>query len=1116
MKRNRSTIFGRMLALGMAIVLGAITPLSVAQTVEAATSLSQDMPSKGLSLDNKSIVMVQGDILRSDSFDGYITKYNGEDALIIKAGLNIVDVELIPVSNSKSKANGSGVIRKRLYIVGKNGTLSGNGLYLPGKLLDYYSFLAYIGATASDANYRLYLEYVKTYYEILRASGHTDIGGIGNTDTVNTGSTGNHPDKDYDDDDDDDDDDDGDDGDEKESANRLIMIYMDGADLGPCAITNLSAMIKENIGKSIGEKNHIIILTGGSDDKNIWKNDEFDISRYLYGTDGEPAPELALTLGKKNQLWELCDGGKLRLIKDGFNNDSYMTSEETLKEFITTVADMYKSAEYYDLVLWDHGGGPEGGFGMDTRNPNDRTMTLYGIANALQDSGIKFDLIAFDACLMGNAEVAISLARYADYILYSELSFPGHGLLDGYKNIISELVADNDIGTVEYAGSILDACIDSYSRLHKDATLALIDTTKVRSELAEALKYFADELYSIATTNNEPVLDAILRIRRQFAYVETQESSANCNELIDIIDFTKALMNDDRMPEDFAEACRALNTAATNSILNFASCFYDEKSIERSQGSNPNGISLFFPTINRVKGSIEPGNNNAVDQSLNLIRAYQSRDEDESLTSYGKALAAYALWLKVGSLLGDKTYWRDTPVEDDKNGTTLDSIISATGDMSVGELIEASQLDYEDAQALISSQIEDRIKKNSITVTDSDRPDAKILKIEDVDPGLVECVELRLLEDGVSLGTNNYDYSYIPDGGRDAGARTIAVTVNQYDNLWLTLAGNVVSYYDTEIKDSDDGSGKKCRYGVIPVAYWMAPRAGDETDLKLEDAINNNKVDIGLIDVVFDQKGDGYSKVGRVLGYRSVGESSMANSARAIDLGEIYELIAGLDTYNGTKGFRSIGVIQNNGDNMNEVRFDNTFLDIEYNIVDVYGSRYSLNSENFGDDNDTRNLEGFRAEPEDDRKSLQHAPSVETSPQNFENGDYELIVYKSVEPATPALAEDTASGTVESEPVIEEDDAEPSESAGDGEAEETKEGAQAQTPEEPGQPEESGQPEEPDQLEQPDQQEESEQSVEPEQSAEPEQPSESEQVEESQESGESQESEEPQDSDDSQ
>jgi len=65
-------------------------------------------------------------------------------------------------------------------------------------------------------------------------------------------------------------------------------------------------------------------------------------------------------------------------------------------------------ADSYSLILWDHGGGPVLGYGVD-ENFRD-LLTLDELSEALEDSVgahmTKLEWIGFDACLMSSLEVA--------------------------------------------------------------------------------------------------------------------------------------------------------------------------------------------------------------------------------------------------------------------------------------------------------------------------------------------------------------------------------------------------------------------------------------------------------------------------------------------------------------------------------------------------------------------------------------------------------------------------------------------------------------------------------------------------------------------------------------
>ncbi|MDT8273621.1 MAG: clostripain-related cysteine peptidase, partial [Desulfomonilia bacterium] len=125
-----------------------------------------------------------------------------------------------------------------------------------------------------------------------------------------------------------------------------------------------------------------------------------------------------------------------------------MTNPQTLREFITWAASRYPARNYL-LLLWGHGTGwkplsfsvlqPKG---MFTDQSSDQTstgtlMAIGDLAGAILDSGIVFDVINLDACLMGMYEVAFELQDCAHYLSFSQGLYPIHG--DPYTEILRSL-----------------------------------------------------------------------------------------------------------------------------------------------------------------------------------------------------------------------------------------------------------------------------------------------------------------------------------------------------------------------------------------------------------------------------------------------------------------------------------------------------------------------------------------------------------------------------------------------------------------------------------------------------------------------------------------------------
>ncbi|HSL29561.1 MAG TPA: clostripain-related cysteine peptidase, partial [Anaerolineales bacterium] len=114
---------------------------------------------------------------------------------------------------------------------------------------------------------------------------------------------------------------------------------------------------------------------------------------------------------------------------------------QTLIDFVTWAIQNYP-AKKYALVMSDHGGGWTGGF-SDMSAASYSELSIPEIVSSIetirQNTGIAmFELIGFDACLMGQIEVFGSLYPYSKYMVASEEVEPGYGW--SYAAFLEQLV----------------------------------------------------------------------------------------------------------------------------------------------------------------------------------------------------------------------------------------------------------------------------------------------------------------------------------------------------------------------------------------------------------------------------------------------------------------------------------------------------------------------------------------------------------------------------------------------------------------------------------------------------------------------------------------------------
>jgi hypothetical protein len=159
-------------------------------------------------------------------------------------------------------------------------------------------------------------------------------------------------------------------------------------------------------------------------------------------------------------------GQRWRLTEDGFEElvpllpQLNMAEPDTLRDFVTFAASNYP-ADRYGLVFWNHGGGAVKGFGYDENYEMD-SLSLQELYEALDEatnqSGIAFEWIGFDACLMATVETAYMMSPFARYMIASQELEPNHGW--NYEPIVTKLAEDPSISGAQLG----DVIIDSYQR----------------------------------------------------------------------------------------------------------------------------------------------------------------------------------------------------------------------------------------------------------------------------------------------------------------------------------------------------------------------------------------------------------------------------------------------------------------------------------------------------------------------------------------------------------------------------------------------------------------------------------------------------------------------------
>ena len=383
---------------------------------------------------------------------------------------------------------------------------------------------------------------------------------------------------------------------------RTILLYDCGSDLetdAGLASYNLKQILRSRF--SSDDDITFLVMTGGShkwqlDNDNDPGNENgyltfpegsnlpgdavvpYDFNNRTYG-DEQSDPESQIS-NVYNQIWEARgadakinneddpNAGKLVLLDgDGITGDNepvqateeLMSDPAILKAFINYGAANYP-AEKYDLILWDHGGGPKSGFGVDEHHDDSddwsapSIMSFEGIIEALSDNAVtnndadgdgrkdKFDFINFDACLMNSVELALVMADYTDYYIASAETEPGYGQYYGpcadqdgkqYKGWLDELgnpandekynAAD---GTYELGKVIVDDFYNFYEKetgdgASQEGTLAVVDTKKMMdSQFVNTLTALTDVIRAEAGNVEEDGLHFYDELKSYYNSIE--------------------------------------------------------------------------------------------------------------------------------------------------------------------------------------------------------------------------------------------------------------------------------------------------------------------------------------------------------------------------------------------------------------------------------------------------------------------------------------------------------------------------------------------------------------------------------------------------------------------
>lgn len=344
-----------------------------------------------------------------------------------------------------------------------------------------------------------------------------------------------------------------------------VMVYMVGSDLIDGAHKNIHSMLDADD----SDKLNVVIQTGASaieaQDETL-KIDWTRVSRYSI---------------KKNNLIKDETFDKESCNEDGNPNCLNMLENKNLIDFLNYSKKNYP-ADRYVLILWNHGGGPTGGYGFEDTLAGD--FSMEDISDVLSQADIDhYSLIGFDACLMGNVEIANTLSPYTDYLIASEEVEPGYGW--DYTQFLTEL-ATNPTVSIERVGKIIADDYIMNNINSGDTTLSFIETNNENmTDIIDKLNIVSNNLLTTFDTDKQATYVKYLQ-----AKLDTRDYSFDY--LIDSINFAQNL---NRIFYDTDGDGNGNNQDVLNLITALRkSIMYNIANTDWQEGSN--GLSIYAPS----------------------------------------------------------------------------------------------------------------------------------------------------------------------------------------------------------------------------------------------------------------------------------------------------------------------------------------------------------------------------------------------------------------------------------------------------------------------------------------------------------------------------------------
>lgn len=640
-----------------------------------------------------------------------------------------------------------------------------------------------------------------------------------------------------------------------------IMVYMCGTDLESRAGMGTSDL-QEMLAADLGENINLLVYTGGC---SKWQNN--------------------VVSSTKNQIYRIKDG-KMQLLKE--YKAVSMTDPNTLTGFIKWCDENYP-ANRNQLIFWDHGSGSINGYGYDEKFKTSGSMDLSEINQALKKSGVTFDFVGFDACLMATLETALMLTDYADYMIASEETEPGVGWY--YTDWLTALGADTSMATLDIGKNIVDDFVETCAvkcRGQK-TTLSVVDLAELEKTVPEDFKAFSKSASQLIKNDGYKTVSDARYNTREFA-------QASAIDQVDLVHLAKNMGTE--AGEELAETL-------------LAAVKYNRTS---SDMTNAYGLSIYFPykKVSAVDNVVDTYEAIGMDKEYaRCIQEFASLEVGGQTSAGGTTSALPSL---LGNLLGGGSSSSSASGGSaDLIGSLLGSFLSNRGnieglDRGNIDFFSESEMDTEAMATYLSNNYFDA----SALVWTENSAGQRVLHLSEAQWSLVHGLEMNMFyDDGAGYVDLGFDNVFEFDKNGDL--------IGDTDRTWLAINGQPVAYY--YLDTMDDG-----------VNYSITGR--------VPALLNGNRVDLIL---VFDNA----NPYGYIAGARAVyteGETeTVAKAMGALQVGDKLDFLCDYYSYNGEyMDSYYLGEQMTVTDNMliSNVDVGEGDVKVTFRFTDIYNQQY--------------------------------------------------------------------------------------------------------------------------------------------------------------------------------